>query len=130
MLSLDVFTGLVFLTAGTLRIICKQCRANELIYFGLQNFPIIAYLIIIYELYLGYHFVTNKYKDNKEKSKFLLKSLLYLLPITMGIIFINNYKEITTTFYEICTYQPTSMSLILHFTYFLITLHLYKNIHT
>ena len=128
MISLDVFTGLVFLTAGTLRMICKQCRINELIYFGLQNYQIVSYLIIIYELYIGYHFVTDNYKFRKEKSKFLLKSLLYLLPLTMGIIFFKNHKEITETFYNICTYQPTTMSLILHFTYFLIILHLYKTI--
>jgi hypothetical protein len=128
MFKLDIFTGMVFLSAALLRILCKKCRLDELSFFGLENYNFISYLIIIYELYVGYYFITKKYKKDKFKSKLLLKSLIYLLPLTMIIIFFKNYNNIITTFWEICTYQPTSMSLILHFTYLLIILHLYKTI--
>ena len=128
MISLDIFIGIVFLCAGLIRIICRKCRSKELVFLGLQSFSIMSYLIIIYELYLGYYFITNKYKHNKKKSNLLLKSLLYLLPITMILLFINNYKKIYNSFIELFTYQPTSISLFLHITYFIIIFHLYKKI--
>jgi len=128
MFELDTFTGMVFFIAASLRMMCKKCRLDELSFFGLKNYNFISYLIIIYEFYIGYHFITNKYKKDKFKSKLLLKSLIYLLPLTMIIIFFKNFDNIMNTFWEICTYQPTTMSLVLHFTYLIVILHLYKTI--
>lgn len=131
MINLNNFTGVVFLTASILRILCKECRKNELKYLGLQKLnpldSIVAYSIIIFELLIGIYLINPNLDVNSEYYRLIIKSLVYVLPVTMIMILYNNFDKVINSFWDICTYQPTTMSIVLHLTYFIIAYNLDKN---
>ena len=120
---LILFTGSVFLSAGTFRIFCKDMRLKELTSFGLGYIPNLDILIILYELMIGYILLFNI----KKYINIALTSLIILLSIASLLILVNNIDDVKKTFFDLFTYQPNSMSMILHGTFLVIIVSLLLN---
>lgn len=108
------YLGIVFILAALHRIFLVEQRLHE------QNhvlkFPRYTNIIIIFfELIIGIMCLFKlKYYKNA-----LLFLMICLILFTLIIIF-NNYDKIMENYFHIYTYQPTSMSVVLHVTYIVI----------
>jgi len=107
--------GFVFIIIALHRMLLKKEREQELLVFGLPKYFDI--LIILCELTIGILLLLNvPYKKN------VLYFFLLFLVCACILIFLRNYKKMLSTYKEIWTFQPTSMSLALHFYIILIVL--------
>jgi uncharacterized membrane protein YphA (DoxX/SURF4 family) len=108
---LTYYLGLVFILASIHRIYLKSQREEEA-YEILKLPPFSDIAIIIFEFTVGVLLLTNfKYK------LYALLMLLIFLIIGSILIMINNMDILLDTYKEIWTYQPTSMSFVLHLAY-------------
>lgn len=114
----DIYTrilGFVFILIALHRMVLKKEREQELLVFGLPKYS--DYLIILCELVIGILLLLNiSYKKN------VFMFFLLFLVCACIIIFFRNYKKILSTYKDIWTFQPTAMSLALHFYIILIVL--------
>jgi len=108
------YLGLVFILASIHRIYLKSQRKEE----ATQVLKLPKYfdiLIIIFEFTVGVLLLTNfKYKLH---ALFLLMIFLIVGSI---LIIVHNMDKLLETYHEIWTYQPTSMSFVLHLAYIVI----------
>ena len=108
------YLGLVFILASLHRIYLKSQREEEA-YKVLKLPNHFDILIIIFEFTVGVLLLTNfKYKLH---ALFLLFIFLIVFSI---LIIIYNMDKLLETYHEIWTYQPTSMSFVLHLAYIVI----------
>jgi uncharacterized membrane protein YphA (DoxX/SURF4 family) len=108
------YLGLVFILASLHRIYLKTQREEEA-YEILKLPKYFDILIIIFEFTVGILLLTNfKYKLH---ALFLLMIFLIIGSI---LIIIHNLDKLLMTYHEIWTYQPTSMSFVLHLAYIVI----------
>lgn len=108
------YLGFVFILASFHRIYLKSQREKEA-YEVLKLPKYFDILIIIFEFIVGVLLISNfKYKS------YLLFILVIFLIIFTIILIYHNLEKILNSYNEIFTYQPTSMSLILHITYIVI----------
>lgn len=115
------YLGIVFVSASLIRIYLVNDRKNELVNIGLPyGFD---YIIIISELLVGLFLLF----DSVNKLTCLIYLLLFLIVGTIFILF-NNFNKIIGEFNQIWTFQPTAMSLVLHFTYIIIIIGLCINL--
>lgn len=114
----DIFIrilGFVFIVVAFHRILLKKDREKELIVFGLPKYS--DFLIILFELIIGILLLLDvSYKKN------VLKLFLLFFVVGCIIIFLRNQKQILSTYNEIWTFQPTSMSFAMHLYIILIVL--------
>lgn len=105
------YLGLVFILASIHRIYLKSQReeeANQVLKLP-KYFDI---LIIIFEFTVGVLLLTNfKYK------LYALFLLMIFLIVGSILIIVYNMDKLLETYHEIWTYQPTSMSFVLHLAY-------------
>ena len=105
------YLGIVFILVSIHRMYLKSQREEE-IYKVLKLPPFSDIFIIIFEFTVGVLLLTNfKYKLHA------LLFLLIFLIVGSILIIINNMDELLKTYHEIWTYQPTSMSFVLHLAY-------------
>jgi len=108
------YLGLVFIFASIHRIYLKSQREEEA-YEVLKLPKYFDILIIIFEFTVGVLLLTNfKYKI------YVLFILIIFLIIWTIILIFHNIDKILYTYNEVFTYQPTSVSFILHLTYIII----------
>jgi uncharacterized membrane protein YphA (DoxX/SURF4 family) len=108
------YLGLVFIFASIHRIYLKSQREEEA-YEVLKLPKYSDIFIIIFEFTVGVLLLTNfKYKLH---ALFLLMVFLIIGSI---LIIIHNMDKLLETYHEIWTYQPTSMSFVLHLAYIVI----------
>jgi len=108
------YLGLVFIFASFHRIYLKSQREEE-IYEVLKLPKYSDILIIIFEFIVGVLLISNfKYK------LYILFILIIFLIIFTIILIYHNIEKLLNSYSEIFTYQPTSMSFILHLTYIVI----------
>ena len=108
------YLGLVFIFASFHRIYLKRQREKE----AYEVFKLPKYfdiLIIIFEFIVGVLLISNF----KYKSYILLILIIFLIIWTIILIY-HNTEKLLNSYSEIFTYQPTSMSFILHLTYIVI----------
>ena len=108
------YLGLVFILVSIHRIYLKSQREKEVS----QVLKLPKYfdiLIIIFEFTVGVLLLTNfKYKLH---ALFLLMIFLIVGSI---LIIVHNMDKLLETYHEIWTYQPTSISFVLHLAYIVI----------
>ena len=107
--------GVIFIIIALHRMVLKKEREQELLVFGLPKYS--DYLIILCELIIGILLLSNIFNIKK-----VLQFFLLFLVCACIIIFFRNYKKILSTYNDIWTFQPTAMSLALHFYIILIVL--------
>jgi len=107
--------GIIFILIALHRMVLKKEREQELLVFGLPKYS--DYLIILCELIIGILLLSNIFNIKK-----VLQFFLLFLVSACIIIFFRNYKKILSTYTDIWTFQPTAMSLALHFYIILIVL--------
>lgn len=83
----------------------------------------IDYLILLFEIFIGFILILDLF--NKQ-----ITLIILLLFMIIGTIFIlvNNFHSIKTELNQIWTYQPTPMSVVLHFTYIIMIVGLILNL--
>ena len=107
------YLGLILIATGFIRYYLPNERKKELSDMNLPNN--IDYLILLFEIFIGFILILDLF--NKQ-----ITLIILLLFMIIGTIFIlvNNFHSIKTEFNQIWTYQPTAMSVVLHFTYIII----------
>lgn len=107
------YIGIVIILAATHRIFLIENRKKELYHMNLPSFTDI--FIIVFELICGTLLLINfKYKKN------ILFIVLIFMIIGSILILINNFNQLLQTYNEIFTYQPNSLSFLLHMTFIII----------
>jgi hypothetical protein len=108
------YIGIVFILASFHRIYLISQREKE----AYEVFKLPKYfdiIIIIFEFLIGFLLLINfKYK------LFLLYILIIFLIIWTIILICLNIDKLLYTYNDLFTFQPTSMSLVLHITYIVI----------
>jgi hypothetical protein len=108
------YLGLVFIFAALHRIYLFEDREHEANHV-LKLPPFSDILIIIFEFTIGFLLLTN----SKYKYEVLLFLFIFLVVGSLIIAF-HNMDKLIATYHEAWTYQPTFMSLALHFAYIVI----------
>ena len=114
------YLGILFLSVGLIRTQIKNEREKELKNFGLPNN--FDYFIILFEISMGLILLLN---TNYEQCFLII--LLIILIIGCVLIIINNFNTIVNNALEVFTFQPTPMSVALHFTYIIIIISIVLN---
>jgi hypothetical protein len=114
------YLGILFLSVGLIRTQIKNEREKELKNFGLPNN--FDYFIILFEISMGLILLLN---TNYEQCFLII--LLIILIIRCVLIIINNFNTIVNNALEVFTFQPTPMSVALHFTYIIIIISILLN---
>jgi hypothetical protein len=114
------YLGILFLSVGLIRTQIKNEREKELKNFGLPNN--FDYFIILFEISMGLILLLN---TNYEQCFLII--LLIILIIGCVLIIINNFNTIVNNALEVFTFQPTPMSVALHFTYIIIIISILLN---
>jgi uncharacterized membrane protein YphA (DoxX/SURF4 family) len=111
---LTYYLGLVFIFASLHRVLYKNQRKDESL--NVMKLPKYSdILIIIFEFTVGVLLLSNfKYKME------ILKLLLLFLIVGSVLIIIYNKDKLMDTYTDIWTFQPTSMSFVLHLAYIVI----------
>lgn len=114
------YLGILFLSVGLIRIKLKNERKIELKNFGLpDNFD---HFIILFEISIGTILLLNTIYE-----KYFLIIILVFLIMASVMIVINNFNTIVNNAFEVFTFQPTPMSVALHFTYIIIIISVLLN---
>jgi len=108
------YLGLVFIVASLHRVFLVEQRLHEQNHvLKLPNYANI--FIIVFEFIVGIMCLLKlKYYKNV-----LLLLMIFLIVGTL-IIFFHNYNKIMEDYFQIYSYQPTSMSVVVHLTYIVI----------
>ena len=115
------YFGIMFLLTGIMRYYLPNDRKIELINMGLPNGS--DYIILLFEISVGIFLLFDLYDKT-----FILMILIIMVSIVTILIVFNNYNKIIGELNQIWTYQPTSMSVVLHLTYILIFIILLLNL--
>lgn len=114
------YLGILFLSVGLIRTQIKNEREKELINFGLPNN--FDYFIILFEISIGLALLLNTIYE-----KYFLIIILIFLIMASVIIVVKNFNTIINNAFEVFTFQPSPMSLALHFTYIIIIISILLN---
>jgi uncharacterized membrane protein YphA (DoxX/SURF4 family) len=115
------YFGIMFLLTGIMRYYLPNDRKIELINMGLPNS--FDYIILLFEIFVGIFLLFDLY----DKIVILMILIIMVSIVTILIVF-NNYNKIIGELNQIWTYQPTSMSVVLHLTYILMFIILLLNL--
>jgi hypothetical protein len=108
------YLGVVFVLASLHRAFLLEQRLHE--QNNVLKLPSYAnILIILFEFIVG---ILCLFKLRFYKNALLF--LMIFLIVGTIIIFFHNYKSILENYFHIYTYQPTSMSVVVHVTYIVI----------
>ena len=111
------YLGLVFVIASIHRFILKKDRAEELSRFHLPKyFDIFIYL---FEFIIGAILLSRLSFFIK---RIALVVLLVFLVFACGLMIFYHYKELIKSYFDVFTFQSTSMSFFMHIAYIAIIL--------
>lgn len=115
---LNIFFGIVFLSAAVYRILNPQAGINELNEFNIHGFFI--YFVIAFELFVGTLFLLEK--------KLKLASLLTILFLSIAIIIsiLINFSDILKNIGELFVFDSTPTDILLHLIYLSLIIYIYK----
>ena len=111
------YLGIVFVVASIHRFILKKDRTEELVRFKLPKYFDI--LIYLFEFIVGIILLSSLAFSIK---RIALVCLLLFLVAGCVLMLIYHYKELMKTYFDVYTFQPTSMSFFMHVAYIVIIL--------
>ena len=111
------YLGIVFIIASIHRFMLKKDRTEELTRFHLPKY--VDILIYIFEFIIGAILLSNVPFCIK---RIVLAILLIFLVFGCGLMVFYHYKELMKTYFDVFTFQPTSMSFFMHIAYIVIIL--------
>lgn len=111
------YLGIVFIVASIHRFFLKKDRMEEVTRLNLPSYFNI--FIYSFEFIVGILLLSNVPFFIK---RVVLSFLLGFLLVGCGLILFYHYKELIKTYFDVFTFQPTSMSYCMHLAYIVIIL--------
>lgn len=111
------YLGLVFIIASIHRFILKKDRTEELTRFHLPKY--FDTIIYIFEFIIGVVLLSSLSFCIK---RIALAILLIFLVFACGLMIFYHHKELMKTYFDVFTFQSTSMSFFMHIAYIVIIL--------
>jgi hypothetical protein len=111
------YLGFVFVIASIHRFILKKDRTEELTRFHLPKY--FDTIIYVFEFIIGAILLSSLSFCIK---RIALAILLVFLVVACGLMVFYHYKELLKTYFDVFTFQSTSMSFFMHLAYIVIIL--------
>ena len=115
---LNIFLGIVFLSAALYRIIKPDAGITEFTELGIPVY--FLYLTIVFEIIVGVLFIIGK--------KIKLASVLTIIFLSGAILLsiITNFSNLVMNLGEIFVFNPTPTDILLHFVYIIALVYVFK----
>ena len=116
---IQIFIGLVFVAAGSMRYFIPNRRKIELENMKLDKIPHLQYLIMMMEIIIGFAHIIN-YEKHKNMTLFLAMSLV----LSIVLMTLCNLDKVKESFLDLFTFHPNCISIILHITYLVLVIYI------